>query len=106
MRSQRIYTGYSVLIWFVILIFFILMYFSGNAYDVRNEALYLMICQLSRWIALILLIPIRTVLCIIASVQSARRQMQKQVVFNIATFFITSILIFVWFAYYCLLNGI
>jgi len=99
MKIQKVYTGYTILLWFFWILVLILMQFSGNCYDCKNEQLFHMVSQMSGIVQMISLIPVLPVLWMVALIKSIMRKQYKWIAFNILSM-IFSFLLWGWYFIY------
>ena len=92
MRIQKCYIGYCAVTWLLWIATLILVPICGNAYDVRNEALFHFVNKLSNISVLISWIPIHPILFILSLISSIKNKKKEDVAFNIASIILTTIL--------------
>ena len=97
MKIQKTYIVYTIIMWALWSSIMILLRISGNAFDVQNEQLFLIIRGISKFVNCISLIPVIPVLWIFALVYSIRDKSRKYVIFNaVSMLFGTGL----WFQYF------
>ena len=92
MRIQKCYIGYCAVAWFIWIATLILAPICGNAFDVRNEALYYFVNKLSNISVLISWIPVHLILFIPSLISSIKNKKKGYVAFNIASVILTTVL--------------
>ena len=97
MKIQKTYIGYTVLMWIVWSLIMILLRISGNAFDVQNEQLFMIIKSVSEVVYRISLIPVIPVLWVFAFIYSIKNKKYKYVVFNVVSIMFA---IGLWFQYF------
>ena len=97
MKIQKVYIGYTIILWFIWILVLVLMQFSGNCYDCKNEQLFHIVDNISGYIQIISLVPFLPVLWIIAFVKSIMDNKKKWVAFNIVSMIFSVIL---WFNFF------
>lgn len=105
MRVQKVYNWYCGISWFLWLLTLILTVFSGNGYHIRNEALYIFVCNLSRVLTLVSFIPVHPVLCIMALHWSNKNNRVGYSIFNGTSFIFTTVLAILLFLNQVALSG-
>lgn len=98
MKSQKVYIGYTIILWFFWIMVLVLIQFSGNCYDCKNEQLFHMVAGISGYVNLISLVPVLPVLWIIAFVKSIMHNKKKWIAFNIVSIIFSEML---WFYFFC-----
>lgn len=97
MKIQKVYTGYTIILWFFWSLVLILMQFSGNCYDCKNEQLFHIVDNISGYIQGISLIPILPVLWANAFLKSVRNNENKWIIFNVLSMIVSIVL---WFHFF------
>lgn len=105
MRVQKTYLWYCGISWTLWLITIILTFFSGNAFDVHNEALYNFTNTLSNVMVLISWIPLHPILCMIALHHSNKNNHVSYSLFNGLSLVFTTVLAFLLFLNHIRLTG-
>ena len=105
MRTQKIYIGYCIVTWTLWLTVIVLTVFSGNAFDVKNMALYQFTNSLSNISVLLSWIPIHPVVCIIASGFASQKRLTGYIIFNVVSFVVTTVLAFGLLMHHIVLIG-
>lgn len=97
MKIQKIYIGYSILMWILWGTIMLLLNVSGNAYNVQNEQLFFILSKISIILNLISIIPIIPGLWIFAFKHSIINKNRRYVVFNVISVLFS---IGLWFQYF------
>ena len=105
MRIQKCYIGYCIATWLLWGTTLVLAVFSGNAFDVHNEALYHFVNKLSSISLLLSLIPVHPVLFILSLISSVKHKRKGYTAFNITSIIFTTIVAFVLLVHHVWLIG-
>ena len=97
MKVQRTYIGYTVLMWILWGSIMVFLRISGNAFDVQNEQLFLIIRSVSKIVNTISLIPFIPALWVFALIYSIKNKNYKYVVFNVVSILFS---VGLWFQYF------
>ena len=104
MKSQKVYTIYSIILWFFWLLVLILLQFSGNCYNIKNEQLFAIVSDISAYVWAVSMLPILPVMWVIAMVKSLKQK--KLILFNILSMIFSVMLCFYFFIIVlCWVNG-
>ena len=94
MRIQKCYIGYCIATWLLWGTTLVLAAFSGNAFDVHNEALYHFVNELSNISVFISWLPVHPILFLISLISSVKHKQIGYTAFNITSIIFTTILAF------------
>ncbi len=97
MKIQKTYIVYTIIMWILWSFIMISLRISGNAFDVQNEQIFLIIRNISKVVNNISLIPVIPVLCTFAHIYSIKNKNYKYVVFNVVSILFS---ICLWFQYF------
>lgn len=97
MKIQKIYIFYTITMWIFWGLIMISLGISGNAFDVQNEQLFLIVKSISKFVNCISLIPVIPTLWIFALVYSIKIEIRKYVVFNVVSILFS---VGLWFQYF------
>lgn len=105
MRVQKCYRWYCVISWSFWIITILLAFLSGGPYEVHNLDFYHFVVKLSVVSFTSVLIPVHPVLFVWSLISSIKHKHEADIVFNVCSILVTTILAFFVIAYHAWLVG-